>query len=152
MTVMVSDDGGLTFPRERALVVDASPSMYSNLADGGGGNVLLFYERAGHANTTRTSARPVNVDDRGKRTPNAADASPRNTRAVSRTGTERSQISAAASVTAPSSAPPKALSGVAEASCSRTLQGNEPPPQRASSTMGRGRPRGRFEASGGELP
>ena len=100
MTVMVSDDGGLTFPRERALVVDASPSMYSNLADGGGGNVLLFYERAGHANTTRTSARPVNVDDRGKRTPNAADASPRNTRAVSHTGTERSQISAAASVTA----------------------------------------------------
>ena len=48
MTVMVSDDAGLTFPRERALMVYAGPSMYSNLADGGGGDVLLFFERAGN--------------------------------------------------------------------------------------------------------
>ena len=57
MTVMVSDDGGLTFPRERALMVYASPSMYSNLADGGGGDVLLFFERAGNTSSSRLLVR-----------------------------------------------------------------------------------------------
>jgi hypothetical protein len=40
--------------------------MYSNLADGGGGDVLLFFERAGNISSSGSAPgarRPVKVDD-----------------------------------------------------------------------------------------
>ena len=45
MTLVRSTDGGRTFDQEQ--VVYAGPSMYSNLADGGNGDALLLFERAG---------------------------------------------------------------------------------------------------------
>jgi len=51
MTVMVSDDEGVTFSSARAVVVCEGGSFYSNLADGGGGDVLLIFERAGNTSS-----------------------------------------------------------------------------------------------------
>ena len=53
MTVMVSDsdDEGMTFPSARAVVVYEGGSFYSNLADGGAGDVLLIFERAGNTSS-----------------------------------------------------------------------------------------------------
>ena len=44
MTVMGSTDGGHEWELLRSVFV--GPSMYSNLADGGDGSLLLFFERA----------------------------------------------------------------------------------------------------------